>query len=531
MMYKLIDNGSFYKDDEPTVRLLNRDNVSGLTKYAADESITKFVEALSPKPGFFYLHVNALGSGETYGSNRNGDFFPAENLRQHYKTYESGHVFKHHINKNPEKSYGKVIFSIWNDNMKRVELIAEVNRELARDIEERMEAGEHISTSQALKTPSDRCSICGNRARTRQEYCAHLRNELNHLYPDGRRVMALNDDNLKLFDISIVLRPADPTSSVLRKVAFAEEYVISSAELAELEGITEEGIKKASLKKLADIIKEIEGEVDAVSPELDKILFKTKDLDESLIKELRIFNLADTLKVLAELGICPSISFLAELIARKFMGEEGRGLGKKVAEYIKTVDPEHTMLPAVSFGGEDRINPLVHKILLPHASSSSVFPEHVEKRAMEYGYASFNANGIEDIQAPKVPEPHQGVMGMAKTLLTIGGAAILAKMYIASMIEENVKRKFASQNRENSAKILVIKQASDYTTASKLIKAALHKELKKSEDNMKNLDTLASATAFVAKHSRTPLGSKLAKAIKVLKQGSKVIDKQKDKPV
>jgi len=531
-MYKLIDSASFFREDEISIQVINPDAIEGLTKQAADERISSFVKTLQPRPGMIYIHINALGAGEYWSSNKNGDFFPEETLKEYYKTFETSpaHVFRHHVNRDPNKSIGRVILAIYNERMHRVELIAEVNKSLGQDIEDRLSQGDHVSTSMACKTPWDVCAICGNKAHTRQEYCSHLRHELNHLYPTGKRVMAMNVGPLKFFDISIVIRPADVTSSVLQKVAFTNE-ALSSAELAELEGLNEEGIKKASFKKLADIIKEIEGEVDAASPELDKILFKTKDLDESLIKELRIFNLADTLKVLAELGICPSISFLAELIARKFMGEEGRGLGKKVAEYIKTVDPEHTMLPAVSFGGEDRINPLVHKILLPHASGSSVFPEHVEKRAMEHGYASFNANGIEDTPTPQVPEPHQGFMGMAKTLLTIGGAAILAKMYIASMIDENMKRRFASQNHENSAKILVIKQASDYTTASKLIKAALHKELKKSEDNKKNLDTLVSATAFVAKHSRTPLGSKLAKAIKVLKQGSKVIDKQKDKPV
>ena len=35
----------------------------------------------------------------------------------------------------------------------------------------------------------------------------HLKYELNRLYPDGRKVFAVNDQPLKFFDISIVVRP------------------------------------------------------------------------------------------------------------------------------------------------------------------------------------------------------------------------------------------------------------------------------------------------------------------------------------
>lgn len=72
----------------------------------------------------------------------------------------------------------------------------------------------------ACHTPFDTCSICGNKARSRNEYCSHLRNELGRILANGQKVMAINDGPLRFFDMSFVFKPADITSSVLQKVAY-----------------------------------------------------------------------------------------------------------------------------------------------------------------------------------------------------------------------------------------------------------------------------------------------------------------------
>jgi hypothetical protein len=519
-MYKLIETTSFFSPDEPQVQIINFDNVGELTKQAVDDRISEYVKAIKPSPGRFYLHINAMGAGEYWSANKNGDWFPEENLKQYYKTFETSpaHVFRHHINKDPAKAIGKVLFAIYNERMHRVELIAEVDAKLGSDIEDRIAMGDYPFTSMACKTPYDVCSVCGNKAHTRQEYCAHLQSGLGQVMPDGRKIMALNVGPLKFFDISIVIRPADVTSGVLQKVA-SEDRVVGSAEMAEACEIGE--TKEASHKKLADIIKEIEGTIDAASPELEKIVNRTKDLSHSIIGQLRLFDFSETLGVMAELGISPSIEFLAELIARKTLGDKGRGLGHLAAEYIKTVDAEAD-IPKINFEKPSRFNILIAKLLTPYLEHSSLLPEYVEKRAA-MGYASFNPQGYQEPVKVEEKKPHTGT-DLAKTLLTIGGVALLAKMYISHLINERLKNRLVNSNNFN-AKIVLVKQASDYLTAFKLAKYATAKDIRDREEQKKNLEALSSSAKLVLKGTQTQTGGRLTKVIKTIQLGSKAVDK------
>lgn len=515
-MYKLIDSASFFSKDEPSITIINVEDMDCLVKQAADERITEYVKSIKPEPGKMYCHINALGAGQAWSCNKNGDWFDEDKLLKHYKTFETGpaHVFRHHQNKNPATSIGKVIFSIYNPRMRRVEIIAEIDKELGHDVERRIAAGDYPSTSMAAKVSHDRCSICNNIAKSRNDYCEHLVNNLGQMLPDGRKVMAMNDGDIKFFDISLVVRPADVTSSILQKVAFAEGAV-SSAELAEIEKISEE--KEAAHRKLADILKEIHGQVGEVSSSLETILSKTKDLDKHLVSQLRLFDFNETLTVLAELGISPSIEFLAELIARKALGDAGRGLGHLAAEYVKNVDPESTELPVVKFEKSDRFNVLVAKLLVPHAERCSLLPEYVEKRAALDGYASFNVNAYEE---PKQMEKPVEKHGLFKTLLAIGGTALLAKMYINHLMKEKFKEK-AMQDNRLPAKIVLVKKAEDYLTACKLAEQATKRDIQ----NKKDFDAMLSRSKLVLSGTKTQIGSKASKAIKTIQVGGKLINK------
>lgn len=517
-MLKLIDCASYYPD-ELQVTIINPDNLQGLTKQAADERITSFAKNIQPKAGKIYLHINAMGAGEYYGANKNGDWFPENNLKEYYQTFETSpaHIFRHHINKRIEGAIGQVLFAIYNDRMHRVELIAEVDKILGADIESRLAMGDHPSTSMACKTPYDVCSICGNKAHTRQEYCSHLTDSLGQLQPDGKRVMALNVGPLKFFDMSIVIRPADVTSGVLQKVAFAG--TVSSAELAEDEGLVELN-KESSIRKLADLIKEIDGQVDNVSPELEKIYQGTKAPNHGLINQLKLFSLTDTLHVLAELGISPPMEFLCELIARKVLGDAGYGLGKVIAEKIGQANADTTFIPNLKFEKIAQLNPLVLKLLSPCLDDCSLLPEYVEKRA-SVGYASFSPYDYENPHVTTEPAVHKP--SFLKTLLMIGGAAILAKMYISKVIQE----KLASRDKDYGVKISIVKQASDYQVAFNIAKYATARELTKKEQ--KNLDNFASHTRKVLALTDSRLGNKASKVIKLVQFGPKIVDKLSNK--
>ena len=143
-MLKLTDSTSF--KDELNISVITQDYFSTLQKTAANEAVAQYLAELLPKVvnGKAYFHINAMGAGEYYGANRNGDYFPEEQLLKYYPTFMSNpaHLFRHHINKDPSIANGKVIFATYNSNMHRVELIAEADKSLVKDIEARIAAGD-----------------------------------------------------------------------------------------------------------------------------------------------------------------------------------------------------------------------------------------------------------------------------------------------------------------------------------------------------------------------------------------------------
>ncbi len=218
-------------------------------------AVQEFVKsgAKSTDKGLYVL-VNALGASEYWGSNVNGDDFPEaalihappgwekllvtdiEGARKKgqeweygYPTFMGAHPYKHHVNKDPSRAFGHVELAVWNPRMKRVELVIFLDRELckkfgAEDVFERIENGEFPDVSMGCKVPYDRCTICGNKSKTRKDYCSHALNEMNRIYPDGRKVAVINDYP-KFFDISFVFIGADKSAKMLAKLAHVNNQV------------------------------------------------------------------------------------------------------------------------------------------------------------------------------------------------------------------------------------------------------------------------------------------------------------------
>ena len=502
-MLKLIDSASFFPEDEPTVTIVDFNNLNGLTKQAADSQITEYVSTILPKPNKVYLHILAMGASQYYGANRNADSFPEENLIKYYKTFETSpaHLFRNHNNKNPAIAIGVVIKAIWNPRMKRVELIVEMDKTLGADILQRIEDGEFPSTSMACRTEKDTCSVCGNEAGTRQAYCEHLKHQLGKMYPDGRKVVALNTHPLRFFDISVVWRPADVTSSILTKVASHGEHIKSSAELAEEVGLSDEPIspqmnKSAEMKKLSEFIKEVDGGVIVnADVNMDKLLSHTQDPDMKLIPILKNFKISDIAHTLAHLGISPSLIFLAELLAIKSQGMHMIGSGKAIANLVNSIDRNRIELPKEEFEAVGSPIESISKLLAPSMIRSSLHSEFVEKRAYNTDYSDFsgihsesnigytgNLGHIE--QTPfekwKAASPSQDSSKMAdilKTLLIIGGQAIAMKWMITHAIEKHVEN--SAHGHPYGAKIVLVKSAQELRLTYKLAKAAMVKSLKR----------------------------------------------------
>ena len=144
-MFKLLFPHQF--PNEPPIRIVTGD-FSKLASFTPPE-VSGFLKDFKPEEGKSYLLVNALGSGEVWGANVNGDYFPERALMHKgashgYKTFElHAHVYRHHVNKDPAKAMGVVKVAAYNPVMHRVELLLEVDNEKGEGLLKKVAAGEY----------------------------------------------------------------------------------------------------------------------------------------------------------------------------------------------------------------------------------------------------------------------------------------------------------------------------------------------------------------------------------------------------
>ena len=192
---------------------------NALIKTASNE-IQEYWKDLVRKPDCFYLHVIAMSAGEYWGPNRRADWYGEENLKKYHELFVTqAKVYKHHINRPDSPSYGRVLYSYYNDNMHRVELILEVDKKNSQEYVDKIRKGEDIFVSMGMRVPRDECSICGNIASRLDDYCEHGKYMKNKVLADDRLVYRINHAPYNLFDISLVTRPADPVAWAMEKAA------------------------------------------------------------------------------------------------------------------------------------------------------------------------------------------------------------------------------------------------------------------------------------------------------------------------
>lgn len=288
-MRKLFFLDNYFPTGEATIQPLllwhagkgYTDAHGGISKHASEA--LDYIKSVQPQPGKTALLVLALGAGEHYGPNKNGDGFserpvparkkkgyfvePGQELKEHYKTFEKGHVFQHHQNKDPSKASGIVKKAFYNDKMHRVELLLELDNKKDPEWVQRVNDGDFPAVSMGCKIAYDVCSVCGNKARTRAQYCDHAKYAMLQLNEDGTRNFVWNPSP-NFFDISRVFRPADKQGYTLKKVAHEAPYELaSSAVLGEFLDVQD--AKKATIQKISDIEKIIRGEPVAFARRLE----------------------------------------------------------------------------------------------------------------------------------------------------------------------------------------------------------------------------------------------------------------------
>lgn len=334
-MLKIVLSGSF-DFGIPTMSLVDvhRRGPDSTWMHKRAAVLTRELEGIRPEPGHSFLHLIDMGAQEAYGFNRNGDGFNekaasfelpepkpgtpkiiklAGGLIDYHPTFlKYGHVFKHHMNKDPQRAIGEIKAAAYNPEMRRGELIIKVphGHEWDADLE-KLASGKDIAFSMACKVAYDICSICGNRAKTRAAYCDHAANHMSAITKAGHQVGVINDAP-SFFDISKVIKPADRIAFSMYKAASATAE-LCGAELAEEAGLIEPNLyvpqtplsllyqeKLAAVRKLADIEKEVE--------------LKAKGGDNKHLSELGAATKTDECsEELQKLKCCPLSQVLSSL--------------------------------------------------------------------------------------------------------------------------------------------------------------------------------------------------------------------------
>lgn len=355
--------------------------------------IEQYIRTAEGTPGKTTLLIDAMGAGEFYGSNVNGDYFSRAALEHKGRDYghetfmHYAYPFRHHVNKDPARAYGdKVILASYDPHMHRVLLIVRIDDKKCRDILDDMEQGNYADVSMGAKVPFDRCSICGNKAKSRGQYCPHLRYQMNKILQDGRRVFAHNDYP-KFFDISFVTIGAEKASHVLKKVAgVAVPEIISSAKAAEIH------YGKLAQDKKADIEKDVpsqpaaniqgattadKAKMNTFMAQAGQVKAQEPELPPQVLDQLGGFPLRKILGTIAAMGI----DLRPQEFQRIILVKQGAAALADQLESRRLVFDESNPGPMPAWGneianlGSDDVSEKVAMVIAPFLQDRSCYPE------------------------------------------------------------------------------------------------------------------------------------------------------------
>lgn len=411
--------------------------------------VVRYIESLRPRPDAQYVLVNALGAGEFWGSNINGDYFPeaalihapdswtgnpltdaiaSKDWPYGYPTFYNAQPFAHHRNKDMSRGFGAVELSVWNDKMKRVELVCRVDKDKCEKFGEvsvwdKLKAGQYPDVSMGCKVPFDTCSICldwkkyreaqatFDKSRhkhqgdavlelhkkanirgvsiTRKDYCEHARTMMNRILPDGRKVFVYNDYP-KFFDISFVFVGADRTAKVMMKIAGDGQRIWSfpSAKLAEELGYDEESktasvdelklafLGKSAKDKQSEIIKDIVPSQFA-SKAVPVLTKNEPDLPKDILDLLGGAPLEKSLSTSAGMGVVlrPK-EFQRVILIQMGKRDLADDYDRKGIIFPKSEDSLDVPMDSKSF------SPSLAKLLLPFLGLRSALGPSIEKRVL-----------------------------------------------------------------------------------------------------------------------------------------------------
>ncbi len=172
------------------------------------------------------LVVRAVSAGEWWGPNDKHDFFPEQELKEHYETFLTAHVFFNHDNKDVRKACGPVYDAFYDTKMHCVIICMGLDLTREADTAKAVKAGYLTDVSMGCGAGYVSCPLCGTIAYKPTMRCEHLKNNLGQII-DNQLIYEITH-NPKFYDISLVLNGADRTAKiyhVIKKQASLLPYV------------------------------------------------------------------------------------------------------------------------------------------------------------------------------------------------------------------------------------------------------------------------------------------------------------------
>lgn len=317
-----------------------------INRHFSIRKVTKVETEYSIEKTKYNLEVEEDNSFVTYcvshNSNANGDAYPEDSrkeyfpltktarqldggLKKYHNTYmEFGGVYHNHNNsKKGFDKQGEVVFEQYNEPMHRGQLIIKIADDLRdektgkfvwHDVIEKLANEQPVLFSQGSSVAADTCSVCGNKATKRSEYCDHIKFQKHAFHESGKQVYMINDAPM-FHDISVVNKPADRIAHALEKVASGEivdksfyenEGIYVPSSLVDKLGTKDEQNRYNLLMKLSEMEKRVPLIADDVKTSLgcanklrpeeeSEIIDKTKDIPvEFLLDKLNKSNMCLT---------------------------------------------------------------------------------------------------------------------------------------------------------------------------------------------------------------------------------------------
>ena len=321
-MPKLILSGSFCDDLEWAPASIV-DDPDILKKCASSKVVDEWGD-VSPRKNASLIHLIGLGAHEVTGPNRNGDTFRADFLKVAHPTFiKHGALYRDHKNKDYSKREGDILKTAFNDDMGRVELLVSANHDKCSDWLSEIEKGKRVDFSMGFDCEWDECSICGNKAPTRKQYCKHVKKAspgsefgMGKILPDGRKCFVFNPSGV-FNDMSKVGTGADMIAQHLRKVANLgedQDDIIGGAELMEAMFPDVNGSRLQSKKAIAEKLSAMEKIIPVSTIKSD-----ASPIQEETANKLRQMPAGTMFGELAKIGcLLPLRDFFSLVMGHKF---------------------------------------------------------------------------------------------------------------------------------------------------------------------------------------------------------------------